>query len=368
MTVLASAVAESGLFDTIGDLPLHPLIVHVAVVILPLSALALLVLLVVPRWRGTFGWLTMGGLAIGLVGAFAAKESGEALAARIGLPPDHARLGDILPLFAFGLFVLSLAWFLLDRRARARGQRSTGVTVLGIVAGLAAVATIVLTVLVGHSGAKATWAWKIAPAAASDSSASSEATTPAPAASGALTLADVQAHGTPSDCWSAINGNVYDLTDWIGQHPGGARDIERICGTDGSSDFNGQHQGQREPEQDLGRFLLGPLQSASAGAPMALTVTNAAFVTTAAAAPAALPSAKKYTRAQVRKHSTASDCWSIINRKVYNLTTWIRQHPGGASRILAICGKDGSAAFNAQHAGQSRPAADLRRFQIGVLR
>jgi len=74
-----------------------------------------------------------------------------------------------------------------------------------------------------------------------------------------------------------------------------------------------------------------------------------------------------YTLAQVAQHGDASSCWAAINGNVYDLTNWINQHPGGPERILSICGTDGSAAFNAQHGGQGRPAQELAQFYIGPL-
>ncbi len=76
---------------------------------------------------------------------------------------------------------------------------------------------------------------------------------------------------------------------------------------------------------------------------------------------------KSYTLANVAEHKDGSSCWSTINGKVYDLTAWINQHPGGPSRILSICGKDGSSAFNTQHGGQARPANELTNFYIGNL-
>ncbi len=84
-------------------------------------------------------------------------------------------------------------------------------------------------------------------------------------------------------------------------------------------------------------------------------------------ASAAQPS-KKYTSAQVAKHASAKSCWSIVNGKVYDLTSWINRHPGGASRILSMCGRDGSAGFNGQHQGQGGPTAMLKSYKIGTLR
>ncbi len=74
-----------------------------------------------------------------------------------------------------------------------------------------------------------------------------------------------------------------------------------------------------------------------------------------------------YTAAEIAKHNDASSCWTSINGGVYDLTNWINQHPGGPDYILALCGTDGSAAFNNQHGGQGRPEAELATFKIGVL-
>ena len=78
--------------------------------------------------------------------------------------------------------------------------------------------------------------------------------------------------------------------------------------------------------------------------------------------------ATTYTLADISAHNTALSCWSAINGKAYDLTSWINQHPGGSQAILSICGIDGSAAFNAQHGGQSRPEQELASFYIGDLK
>jgi hypothetical protein len=64
---------------------------------------------------------------------------------------------------------------------------------------------------------------------------------------------------------------------------------------------------------------------------------------------------------------TASNCLTTINGKVYNLTNWINQHPGGDMAILSLCGTDGTAAFNNQHGNQGRPASVLQSYEVGTL-
>ena len=77
----------------------------------------------------------------------------------------------------------------------------------------------------------------------------------------ALTMKDVAANNTAKSCWSAIDGNVYDLTRWINSHPGGSSAITFLCGTDGSKAFAAQHAGEGKPTSRLAGFLLGPLSS-----------------------------------------------------------------------------------------------------------
>lgn len=71
---------------------------------------------------------------------------------------------------------------------------------------------------------------------------------------------------------------------------------------------------------------------------------------------------------EVRTHNGYSSCWSAVNGGVYDLTSWINEHPGGEGAILGICGADGSNDFNEQHGGSARVAKILASFKIGVLR
>lgn len=80
------------------------------------------------------------------------------------------------------------------------------------------------------------------------------------------------------------------------------------------------------------------------------------------------PVETSYTMAQVAQANSASKCYSAVNGMVYDLTAWIGLHPGGEAKILAICGKDGSSAFNNQHEGQAKPEATIGKYKIGTLK
>ncbi|MEI7578441.1 MAG: cytochrome b5-like heme/steroid binding domain-containing protein [bacterium] len=64
------------------------------------------------------------------------------------------------------------------------------------------------------------------------------------------TITDVAKHSTANDCWTIVGGNVYDLTSFVGRHPGGDV-ILQACGIDGTNLFNnrnglGPHPGKAE--------------------------------------------------------------------------------------------------------------------------
>jgi cytochrome b involved in lipid metabolism len=74
-----------------------------------------------------------------------------------------------------------------------------------------------------------------------------------------LTLDEVKKHNSADDCWSIIDGNVYDLTNWVESHPGGNERITAICGKDGTSSFLGKHSNSNSAKSQLNRFELGKL-------------------------------------------------------------------------------------------------------------
>lgn len=82
--------------------------------------------------------------------------------------------------------------------------------------------------------------------------------TPKPTPSG-YTMTEVAAHASAESCWTAIEGNVYDLTSWISKHPGGKSAILRLCGKDGTDAFNAEHGGDARPERELASFKIGAL-------------------------------------------------------------------------------------------------------------
>jgi alkylation response protein AidB-like acyl-CoA dehydrogenase len=58
---------------------------------------------------------------------------------------------------------------------------------------------------------------------------------------------------------------------------------------------------------------------------------------------------KNFSTEDVSKHNTATDCWIIIDNKVYDVTKFLPSHPGGQKVILKLAGKDATKDFKLLH-------------------
>jgi cytochrome b involved in lipid metabolism len=73
------------------------------------------------------------------------------------------------------------------------------------------------------------------------------------------TLADISVHNSKTSCWTTVGGKVYDITSYVPRHPGGERNILKVCGKDGTSLFEDQHGGDSKPEKMLASLFIGNL-------------------------------------------------------------------------------------------------------------
>jgi uncharacterized membrane protein len=152
------------MFDLVNGLPVHPLVVHGVVVLLPLAIVGTIAIAARPVWRLAYGPLVVACAAVATAMLPVATSSGEALERHVGDPGEHAELGDQLIWFAIPLLMLAVVMVWLERR-KAAGKPTVGPSVLpAAVAGLAVVASLAAGVQVyrvGDSGARAAWGDKV---------------------------------------------------------------------------------------------------------------------------------------------------------------------------------------------------------------
>jgi Predicted membrane protein (DUF2231) len=155
-------------FDNLGNLPLHPLVVHAAVIGIPLAAL-LAFLFAFPKTREWARWP----LAITFVGVtavtFVARQSGLAFEAALGIRPGNP-VGDLIlqhSLLANQLFYIMIGFsviallnvFIVSKRAADGAAKQSAILRIGlpILLVAAAVVALVWVVRVGDLGARAVW-------------------------------------------------------------------------------------------------------------------------------------------------------------------------------------------------------------------
>lgn len=228
--------------EFIFGIPAHPLIIHAVVVLLPVSAIGMIAMVLIPPFRGKVQkYFVAGALIIATGSAFLATQSGKSLSMVDSVSEYHQEWGTRTFYAALALTALSAVWLWLDTKPKSIYKTVTGILVV-----IVSLTAITATVLAGHSGAESVWLEDTDMATAIP-------TIPMTY----ISLTEVAQHATADDCWSVVNGNVYDLTQWINEHPGGSGPIESMCGVDASTAFNNQHNGQGEPEADLASFQIG---------------------------------------------------------------------------------------------------------------
>nr|ADB81956.1 delta 5 desaturase [Lobosphaera incisa]AEU04699.1 fatty acid delta-5-desaturase [Lobosphaera incisa]AID50177.1 delta-5 fatty acid desaturase [Lobosphaera incisa] len=78
----------------------------------------------------------------------------------------------------------------------------------------------------------------------------------------------------------------------------------------------------------------------------------------------AAPRSKLFTLDEVAKHDSPTDCWVVIRRRVYDVTAWVPQHPGG-NLIFVKAGRDCTQLFDSYHPLSARAVLD--KFYIGEV-
>jgi cytochrome b involved in lipid metabolism len=238
------------------------------------------------------------------------------------------------------------------------------------------------------------------------------------------TLSDVAAHSTQSDCWTAIDGKVADITNYFGKHPAGDGMLAQSCGVDSTDAFRAiakhipggltvfdeyvigvlvdqkttsaqttqntttaQNQVQTQTQSTSTNTdtstgtssTATAIQDTTTNTTTAATTTNTTAATTQASqqntSAITTPTSydglvqycadqgykiRAYTVSDVALHDTQSDCWVIVDGKVADISQYFGYYAGGDAALAGACGTNATAFFDGN--------TDVRRYQIGVVR
>lgn len=148
--------------ESLFGLPAHPLVVHAAVVLLPLAALATIVVALVPRARRHYAPIAFALAVLATISVGLAQGSGEELEEKVDrteLLRDHTRSGESVLPWAVLTTVAAGAVMIVGpvrRRVNLPSERLVN-SILAVVVLVATVGATWSVIDVGHSGAKAAW-------------------------------------------------------------------------------------------------------------------------------------------------------------------------------------------------------------------
>ena len=148
--------------DTLFGLPAHPLIVHAAVVLLPIAAIGLIVVAAIPRARKLYAPIVLGLALAATVAVGLAQQSGESLEDNVKeteLVEEHTEQGETVLPWAIAVTVMS-ALVAAEPYVRNRFDRPSPRVVTAVLVGASLIIGIGATytvIDVGHSGAKSVW-------------------------------------------------------------------------------------------------------------------------------------------------------------------------------------------------------------------
>ena len=74
-----------------------------------------------------------------------------------------------------------------------------------------------------------------------------------------ISLSEISSHASSSNCWMAIDGKVYDVTQYIPRHPDG-NSILKGCGQDATAMFNEVRKHQGKATWQLTEYQIGILK------------------------------------------------------------------------------------------------------------
>jgi hypothetical protein len=146
-------------FGMLAGLPLHPLLVHSAVVLVPLVAIGALVMSYLPSFSRRHGKLILIIALVAQASVFLAKLSGQAFSEILNKEVEkHAELGEIAPLVTIPMVALIYLRWRMDRAGSTTGSVVIR-RLISVALVIASLVSLVVIFLVGHSGASSVWGW-----------------------------------------------------------------------------------------------------------------------------------------------------------------------------------------------------------------
>ncbi|KAI9182825.1 hypothetical protein LWI28_029208 [Acer negundo] len=200
-----------------------------------------------------------------------------------------------------------------------------------------------------------------------------------------LDFEDVKKHNHKTDCWLIISGKVYDVTPFLDDHPGGDEALINVTGKDATDDFDDVGHSKSAIDM-LQKYYVGEIDKSTIPTTKkykpppreTLKPSDSEFVVKilqflgyrdswwGLRGLTLVSMAKVHDFQEVKKHNDRTDCWLIISGKVYDVTLFLEDHPGGDEVMLAATEKDATEDF--EEVGHSKSAKEMmEKYYIGEV-
>eukprot|EP00818_Percolomonas_sp_WS_P002568 CAMPEP_0117442368 /NCGR_PEP_ID=MMETSP0759-20121206/4113_1 /TAXON_ID=63605 /ORGANISM="Percolomonas cosmopolitus, Strain WS" /LENGTH=269 /DNA_ID=CAMNT_0005234249 /DNA_START=170 /DNA_END=979 /DNA_ORIENTATION=+ len=195
---------------------------------------------------------------------------------------------------------------------------------------------------------------------------------------------EVAQHNDETNCWVIIDNFVYDLTPFIPRHPGGMSVLKARAGQDCTMGFHG-FQHPENAYTNLKDYLIGRLPKEEFVRWIDESDVSEhrdewyEFKGEIYRKPVSSTQERKQHAADfvgylrrpipiemVHTHDQEKDCWIIIDGKIYDVTHWALEHPGG-SIIISKPGEDVSQEFESFHADKDTVRKIMERYYVAPV-
>mmetsp|Transcript_49899 Transcript_49899/g.160352 ORF Transcript_49899/g.160352 Transcript_49899/m.160352 type:complete len:544 (+) Transcript_49899:105-1736(+) len=174
---------------------------------------------------------------------------------------------------------------------------------------------------------------------------------------------EVKANNNEQSCWTVIDGVVVNVTEWLHSHPGGKSVLLKHAGGDSTEAFTQIHLKSPAAKQKLLSLAIGIVPNLEGGIQETCEKQTWGDDKEQDATRISL---QQYSMEEVQSHNDEQSCWVVIDGFVVDATLFLNKHPGGASRISNMAGKDATDAFTT--IGHSNAAKKLvAHYAIGTV-
>ncbi|KAL9089902.1 MAG: hypothetical protein Q9159_002259 [Coniocarpon cinnabarinum] len=127
-----------------------------------------------------------------------------------------------------------------------------------------------------------------------------------------------------------------------------------------------EHHWKRKCYEEQKDGILGTDRASNSHLKLILD-SRVSIASDAASSPSRMVSNRLVSAEEIRNHASSDDCWIVVDKEVWDITSFAPEHPGGPGIIHQHAGRDASTSFNSIHDYSLLPESLPLTANIGSL-